>query len=85
MNVIIWLALSGVVVWLTVFSMGASVWRTLQQNMVDIAGAILGGYLLCSLIAAEVIEPNFVNEHALLTAALGAFGLLTFVKWLTVR
>ena len=86
MNMVIWFAVGSVVVWLTALSMSASSWQTLQQNIVvGIAGAILGGYLLSPLIAVEVIEANFSIAPALVMAALGAWTLLTLVKWLTIR
>lgn len=86
MKVLIWLAVGGVVVWLTVLSMSTGAWRALQQNIVvGIAGAILGGYLLGPLLAVEVIEPNFVGAPPLVMAAIGAFSLLKLVKWLTLR
>ncbi|MEO7254867.1 MAG: GlsB/YeaQ/YmgE family stress response membrane protein [Casimicrobium sp.] len=86
MNVIIWLVIGSVVVWLTVLSMSAGAWQALQQDIVvGMAGAILGGYLLSPLIGAEMIGSSFVNVPALVMAALGALSLLNLVKWLTTR
>ena len=86
MNVIFWLAAGSIVVWLTVLSMSTGTWQGLQQNLVvGFAGAILGGYLLSPLVAAEANEANFVSVPALVMAALGALSLLNFVKWGTER
>jgi len=86
MNLMIWLLVGGVVVWLTVLSMSASVWQVVQQNVVvGLAGAIGGGYLLSPLITVETIDANFVSVPTLVMAALGASSLLTLVKWLSVR
>ena len=86
MNVIIWLAIGSVVVWLTVLSMSAGAWQALQQNiLVGITGAILGGYLLSPLIGTEMIDTGSFSAPAWVMAALGALCLLTFVKWLTTR
>lgn len=86
MNVIIWLAIGSVVVWLTVLSMSAGAWQALQQNIVvGIAGAIIGGFLVSPFIAAEVVEANFAGAPALVMAALGALSLHTLVKWLAQR
>ena len=86
MNIIIWLAIGSVVVWLTVLSMSAGAWQGLQQNiLVGITGAILGGYLVSPLISTQMIDTNFFSAPVWVMAALGALSLVTFVKWLTTR
>lgn len=81
MNIIIWLAIGGLIGWLASVVMRTDDRQGLLLNVVvGIAGAILGGWILSPLVGVSTINQNNFSLGGLLVSLLGAVILLAIVN-----
>lgn len=81
MNIIIWLALGGLIGWLASVVMRTDDRQGLLLNVaVGIAGAILGGWILSPLVGVSTINQSNFSSGGLLVSLLGAVILLAIVN-----
>jgi len=80
MNIIIWLAVGGLIGWAA-----SAVMRTregmLLNVVVGIAGAGLGGWFLSPLVGVSTINQSNFSAAAVVVSFMGAIGLLTVVNF----
>jgi uncharacterized membrane protein YeaQ/YmgE (transglycosylase-associated protein family) len=83
MNIIVWLVVGGLIGWAASVLMGTSNQQGIVLNVVvGIVGALLGGWLLSSLVGASTINQGNFSLPGLLVSFLGAVILLFGVKLL---
>lgn len=81
MNIIIWLALGGLIGWLASVVMRTDDRQGLLLNVVvGIAGAILGGWILSPLVGVSTINQSNFSLGGVLVSLLGAVILLAIVN-----
>ena len=82
MNLVIWLAVGGLVGWLASLFMAADVQQGPFLNIVfGIVGAMLGGWFISPLVGVDVNQNSF-SFGALLVSFFGATLLLALVNML---
>ena len=83
MNIIIWLLVGGLIGWAASVLMGTNNQQGIVLNVVvGIVGAVLGGWLLGSLVGESTINQGNFSLPGLLVSFLGAVILLFGVKLL---
>jgi uncharacterized membrane protein YeaQ/YmgE (transglycosylase-associated protein family) len=81
MNIIIWLAIGGIVGWVASMVMGTNARQGLVLNVVvGIVGAVLGGWVLSPLVGGATINQGDLSVVGLLVSLGGAVGLLALVR-----
>jgi uncharacterized membrane protein YeaQ/YmgE (transglycosylase-associated protein family) len=81
MNLIIWLAVGGLIGWLASIVMRTDGQQGLMLNVVvGILGSALGGWLLSPLVGVSTINQNNFSVPGLLVSLGGAVGLLAIVN-----
>jgi uncharacterized membrane protein YeaQ/YmgE (transglycosylase-associated protein family) len=83
MNIIVWLAVGGLIGWAASVLMGTNNQQGIVLNVVvGIVGAVLGGWLLGNLVGESTINQGNFSLPGLLVSFLGAVILLFGVKLL---
>jgi len=83
MNLLIWLALGGIIGWLASIVMKTDAQQGLLLNVVvGVVGAFLGGLLLAPMFGTATINQNDFSLPSLLISFLGAVLLLVAVNLL---
>jgi len=83
MNLLIWLALGGIIGWLASIVMKTDAQQGLLLNVVvGVVGAFLGGLLLAPMFGRATINQNDFSLPSLLISFLGAVLLLVAVNLL---
>jgi uncharacterized membrane protein YeaQ/YmgE (transglycosylase-associated protein family) len=81
MNIIIWLAIGGLIGWLASLVMRTDGQQGILLNVVvGIVGAILGGWILSPLVGVSTINQNNFSLAGLLVSLAGAVILLAIVN-----
>ena len=81
MNIIIWLAIGGLVGWLASVVMRTDGQQGILLNVVvGIVGAILGGWILSPLVGVATINQSNFSLAGLLVSLVGAVILLAIVN-----
>ena len=81
MNIIIWLAIGGLIGWLASVVMRTDGQQGIMLNVVvGIVGAILGGWILSPLVGVSTINQSNFSLGGLLVSLLGAVILLAIVN-----
>lgn len=81
MNIIIWLAIGGLIGWLASVVMRTDGQQGILLNVaVGIVGAILGGWILSPLVGVSTINQSNFSLGGLLVSLLGAVILLAIVN-----
>jgi uncharacterized membrane protein YeaQ/YmgE (transglycosylase-associated protein family) len=81
MNIIIWLAIGGLIGWLASVVMRTDDRQGVLLNVVvGIVGAILGGWILSPLVGVSTINQSNFSLGGLLVSLLGAVILLAIVN-----
>ena len=82
MNFIIWLVLGGLIGWVASMVMNTNAQQGMFLNVVvDIVGAMLGGWFLAPLFGTGTINSNDFSLAALGVSLLGAIVLLAIVNF----
>lgn len=82
MNIIIWLAIGGLIGWLASVLMRTDDRQGALLNVaVGIAGAILGGWILSPLVGVSTINQSNFSLGGVLVSLLGAVILLAIVNF----
>lgn len=81
MNLIIWLAMGGLIGWATSAVMRAYGQQGIVRNVgVGIVGALLGGWFVTPLVAVSSVNQNTFSSAGLLVSLMGAVTLLVIVN-----
>lgn len=81
MNLIIWLAIGGLIGWATSAVLRAYGQQGIVLNVgVGIVGAVLGGWFVTPLVAVSTINQNNFSPAGLLVSLMGAVTLLVIVN-----
>jgi uncharacterized membrane protein YeaQ/YmgE (transglycosylase-associated protein family) len=81
MNVIVWLAVGGVIGWLASLVMKTDNQQGLLLNVVvGIAGAVLAGWVIAPLVGAGTINQANFSPTSLIVSFVGAVILLAIVN-----
>lgn len=81
MNIIIWLAVGGLIGWAASILMGTDNQQGLVLNVVvGILGAFLGGWLLSGLGGASTINQGNFSVTSVLVSLVGAIVLIALLK-----
>ena len=81
MNVIVWLAVGGVIGWLASLVMKTENQQGLLLNVVvGIAGAVLAGWVISPLVGAGTINQANFSPTSLIVSSVGAVILLAIVN-----
>ena len=81
MNIIVWLAIGGLIGWLASLVMRTDGQQGILLNVVvGIVGAILGGWILSPLVGVSTINQNNFSLAGLLVSLAGAVVLLAVVN-----
>lgn len=81
MNIIIWLAIGGLIGWLASVVMRTDGQQGILLNVVvGIIGAILGGWILSPLVGVSTINQSNFSLAGLLVSLVGAVILLAIVN-----
>lgn len=82
MNLIIWLAVGGLLGWGASVIMGSDARQGILLNVVvGITGAVIGGWLLSPLVGVATINQRDFSLPSLLVSLAGAVALLAIVKF----
>jgi uncharacterized membrane protein YeaQ/YmgE (transglycosylase-associated protein family) len=83
MNIIVWLAIGGLVGWVASIAMGTNGRQGILLNVVvGIVGAFLGGWLLSGTLGTSTINEGNFSVGGLVVSFLGAVILLFLVRLL---
>jgi uncharacterized membrane protein YeaQ/YmgE (transglycosylase-associated protein family) len=83
MNIIIWLAIGGVIGWLASMVMRTDAQQGVLLNIVvGIIGAVLGGWFISPLVGGATINQGDLSLVGLLVSLGGAIALLAVVNLL---
>jgi uncharacterized membrane protein YeaQ/YmgE (transglycosylase-associated protein family) len=81
MNIIIWLAIGGLIGWLASVVMRTDGQQGILLNvLVGVIGAVLGGWILSPLVGVTTINQNNFSLAGLLVSLAGAVILLAIVN-----
>jgi len=81
MNIIIWLAVGGVIGWIASMIMKTNAEQGMVLNViVGIIGAMLGGWLVSPLIGAGTVNQGDFSAGGLIVSLVGAIILLAIVN-----
>jgi uncharacterized membrane protein YeaQ/YmgE (transglycosylase-associated protein family) len=82
MNIIIWLAIGGLIGWLASMIMRTNGQQGILLNvLVGVIGAVLGGWILSPLVGVTTINQNNFSLAGLLVSLAGAVILLAIVNF----
>lgn len=81
MNVIIWLAVGGLIGWAASILMGTDSQQGLVLNViVGVVGAFLGGWLLSGFVGSSTINQGSFSVTSVLVSLVGAMLLIGLLK-----
>lgn len=81
MNIVIWLALGGLIGWVASIVMHTDRQQGAFLNVVvGIVGAVLGGWFLSPLVGVSTINQSNFSPAGLLVSLIGAIALLVIVN-----
>jgi len=81
MNIIIWLAIGGVIGWIASMIMKTNAEQGMVLNViVGIIGAMLGGWLVAPLLGAGTVNQGDFSAGGLIVSLIGAIILLAIVN-----
>ena len=81
MNIIIWLAIGGLIGWVASILVPTDGRQSAFLNVVvGIVGAVLGGWFLSPLVGVSTINQSNFSPAGLLVSLIGAVALLTIVN-----
>lgn len=81
MNIIIWLAIGGVIGWIASMIMKTNAEQGMVLNViVGIIGAMLGGWLVAPLLGAGTVNQGDFSASGLIVSLVGAIILLAIVN-----
>lgn len=81
MNIVVWLALGGLIGWVASVIMRTDGQQSAFLNVVvGIVGAVLGGWFLSPLVGVSTINQSNFSPAGLLVSLIGAVALLAIVS-----